>query len=661
MMKVNRLICLLLVACLVPTFLSCAPRKVAVSEPGEAVPGESLFKQAEELFAEQAYGKAQDYYRRYVKEYPKGPAADLALLRIGNIDIERMEYSAARMSFDRLLTEYPDSDFSGDARLGILRAHYYEGNYSQVIQQASIDLEKEKAADRISRIYTVLGDTYIAMEAPGDAAYFYAMAYKEAKEEHSDILTEKLKMAISLLDTPAAISLLEQLQEDVPRGYLLYQLGVNYTMAGDYEEALNTLSEFAREYPDNEYAEDAAFLMEDLAEKTFYRRTTIGCLLPLSGRYRVYGNRALRGIEFAMSRLQKGPDRQPIELIIKDTGSDPDRIISATEELVQDRVAAIIGPLVNANDAALIAQENGIPIITITQKENITDVGDYVFRNFLTPEMQVKAIVSYAAAVLGLSDFAILYPEEKYGRTFMNLFWDEVIDNGGRVVGVESYEPDQTDFAPSIKKLIGLYHDVPEDLRDIVWPPIEEETEPIQSAEDRETEAGAVGEETEKKWEPEAIVDFEAIFIPDAPNKTGLIVPQLAYFDIDQVYLLGTNLWHSPKLIEMAYEYVQGAILPDGFFAGGRAPHVREFVTAFENAYAEKPGVIEATAYDTAAILFGIVTNPDIVSRSSIKQALLSLTDFPGVTGSTSFDENGEAQKRLTMLQIDGNRFVELD
>ena len=54
--------------------------------------------------------------------------------------------------------------------------------------------------------------------------------------------------------------------------------------------------------------------------------------------------------------------------------------------------------------------------------------------------MQVKTLVSYAVEKLGLNTFAILYPDENYGKTFMNLFWDEVIANGGKVVGVESYD-----------------------------------------------------------------------------------------------------------------------------------------------------------------------------------------------------------------------------
>ena len=94
----------------------------------------------------------------------------------------------------------------------------------------------------------------------------------------------------------------------------------------------------------------------------------------------------------------------------------------------------------------------GIPIITITQKDKIPEIGDNVFRNFITPHMQVQALVSYAVESLGLRRFAILYPDENYGNTFMNLFWDQLLETGAKVVGLESYSPDQTDFADPIKK-----------------------------------------------------------------------------------------------------------------------------------------------------------------------------------------------------------------
>ena len=70
-----------------------------------------------------------------------------------------------------------------------------------------------------------------------------------------------------------------------------------------------------------------------------------------------------------------------------------------------------------ALDAAKEAELQKIPIITLSQQDNIPEVGDFVFRNFLTPRMQVSALVSYAINNLLVDRFAILYPREKYGTT----------------------------------------------------------------------------------------------------------------------------------------------------------------------------------------------------------------------------------------------------
>ena len=210
----------------------------------------------------------------------------------------------------------------------------------------------------------------------------------------------------------------------------------------------------------------------------------------------------------------------------------------------------------------------------------------------------------------------------------MNLFWDEVIAFGGRVTGVESYNSTHTDFSDSIKKLVGLYYD-----ENII---------------------------EEKQEKTEAIVDFDAVFIPDAPKKSGLIIPQLAFYDVIDIYLLGTNLWHSDSLIEMAREYVQDAIMPDGFFVESASEEVTDFVKNFHNTFQRKPEYIEAVAYDTAVILLQTVSSADIRFRSDLKNKLKTLNDYRGVTGLTSFDNSGEVRKKLYLLQIKGNGFVEL-
>ena len=230
----------------------------------------------------------------------------------------------------------------------------------------------------------------------------------------------------------------------------------------------------------------------------------------------------------------------------------------------------------------------------------------------------------------------------------MNLFWDEVIAQGGKVVGIESYDPKGTDFADPIKKLVGLFYEVPGDLKPEPPPPPPGETDLA--------EARA----PEKAEEPEAIVDFDAIFVPDAPKKAGLVIPQLAYYDVDNVCLMGTNLWNADRLIKMTGQYAQGAILADGFFAESGAETVREFTRKFEAAYGKKPGFIEAIAYDTAMMIFNTVRRPEIGSRATLKDALLKIENFPGVTGLTAFDETGDCRKRLYLLRLKKNRFVEV-
>jgi branched-chain amino acid transport system substrate-binding protein len=637
----------------------CAPRPVVVSAPAPAAvyPGQNTVLEADGLFEARNYEKALDYYRQYLDQYPDGPAAATVLLRIGTVQNALGQYASARDSFNRLLAEFPGNDLAGYAKVGILASYYGEGLYDNAIRLGAMMLEQPLSEGQESRTHEILGDTYLALQSPEDAVYFYTIAYRSAEAPQAMLIEDKLKTAINLLNTSEIVALLGHVQDSLPRSYLMYQLGVNLAAESNYDQAAQAFSDFLAAFPAHEYNQQARRMLEELSGRTVYNRTTIGCLLPLSGRYKVYGDRAMKGVEIALARFnQQSIGGEPVQLIVKDSGSDPGMLTVAIEELVQARVAAIIGPLVDAEYAAEIAQKNGIPIVTFTQKENITEIGDWVFRNFMTPEMQVKRIVGYAADILGARNFVILYPEEKYGATFMNLFWDEVIQHGGRIVGVESYDPSQTDFAEPIKKLVGQFYDTPRDLKDIVRPPQDSDTT---TSEEQEISRGDRGRREDEG--PEAIVDFDAIFIPDAPAKAGLIVPQLAYYDIEDVYLLGTNLWHSPKMIEMARDYVQGAIMPDGFFPDSQNLQVREFVKLFEDTYVETPGVIEATAYDTAMMLFQICQHPDVQSRTAIKEELLRLRDFPGVTGLTSFDGQREALKELSMLRIEGDGFVELD
>ncbi|MCK4986719.1 MAG: penicillin-binding protein activator, partial [Desulfobacterales bacterium] len=362
--------------------------------------------------------------------------------------------------------EYPRSSFNPDARVGILYTYYQETNYAEVIEQASDVLRSIDSQLHVFQTYALVGDAYLALGSPTDAFKYYMEARQRATEFEHESITQKIKVSIAQLDSEKILRLLDGMDEEAPREDLMFQLGLNYAMEEKYDDAIIALENFLDRFPEHENASSAEDLLKQIRESALFNRYTIGCLLPLSGPYKAVGYRALKGIELALDRFSTQTAGPQMNVVVKDSGGSPDRTRMAMQELIDEKVAAIIGPIVTAEVAALQAQENGIPIITLTQKDNIASIGDYVFRNFISPEMQVKAIADYTTESLGLNRFAILYPDETYGTTFMNLFWDRLIEKGGKVVGLEAYNPEHTDFADPIKKLAGLYYEIPEDLKE---------------------------------------------------------------------------------------------------------------------------------------------------------------------------------------------------
>jgi ABC-type branched-subunit amino acid transport system substrate-binding protein len=667
---------------------ACVPKTDVATTPAEIGPGEALFSEAESLYRAGSYQKALDVYNAYLWEFPGGALTGRVLLKKGAAQTALGKHSEGRDLYQKVISEYPESSLASDAVVGILTIYHNEGQYEKVIQQAAEFLKTADSRVHIFRTYVLLGDTYLAMGSPIDAVTYYTLAYKKSKAAEKEGLIVRLTEAVEQLDSEEILYLLDRTDDGFPTGYLLYQLGMNHSEKEDYEAAVTVLTAFVENFPRHEKNQKARNLLEAISTKSVYSHYTVGCLLPFSGRYKPFGTRALKGVELALSRFSSQNDHPSIKIIFKDTGSDPTKSGEAVKELFNDNVAAIIGPLVTAETAAAEAQNSGIPIITLTQKEGIHQIGNYVFRNFFTPEMQVRTLVSFAVETLGLDSFAILYPDENYGTTFMNLFWDEVLAHGGKIVGVESYNSTHTDFADPIKKLVGLYYEMSEELKAELEAidtaennetPLEyfDDVNPLFAYELTENDIGAESEEDidqaeneeeiaeideeEEEEDPEPIVDFDAVFIPDAPTKAGLIIPQLTFYDVRDTYLLGTNLWHAESLIEMSRQYAQGAIMTDGFFAESALPHVREFVKDFLMTYGEQPGFIEAVAYDSAMILFEMISRPGVRFRSTLKKELMQLSNYDGVTGLTSFDSEGDVRKKLYLLQIVGKKFVELE
>jgi len=261
--------------------------------------------------------------------------------------------------------------------------------------------------------------------------------------------------------------------------------------------------------------------------------------------------------------------------------------------------------------------------------------------------VKINTLVNYAVEKLGIHKFAILYPDDEYGRSMTDLFWTEVLKYGGEITNIESYLPKQTDFKNEIAKISDRFY---------IEPRLDELNVLRNEFEER---MGRKPRHGEISLPPN--IDFEAIFIPSFPKDIGQIAPSLSYADVEGITLLGTNGWNSANIIQRGGEYIEGAIFVDGFFNNSPYTIVQDFSTTFYNTFNHSPEIIEAHAYDATDILISLLSQPNIETRSDLQKALSNIKDFPGVTGSISFSETGEAEKPLFILTVENEKIIQIN
>jgi ABC-type branched-subunit amino acid transport system substrate-binding protein len=583
--------------------------------------GNQLLLKAHGFFGRGDYSQAQDLYQQYLIQFPAGRHADAALMGLGDTLALLEEHYEARMAYERLLESFPNSPLVPVAGVRIIAAYFHEGD----LEAAQMLLNRQDITgltpEEKSRFHLLAADINRTMALPIDAAKHYARAYETAPDDDKAVIRERFQEFIEYVSVAEMEAMAGQLDPVFPKDELLYRVASVLLQEGRYFDAGIYLDQFRIQFPEHEKYPWAGDKLLEISAQADYDRHTIGCLLPLTGPFQSYGTQALKGIELALHRYNADPGHPQISMAIRDTGGIPEKTFQAVDDLAAAKVAAIIGPMIAVEAAAFQAQEHGIPIITLTQKEAVHEIGEWVFRNFITPRMQVESVVSYASSDLGVGRFAILYPAEKYGTVYLSRFRDQVEFHGGVVTDAQPYDPGNTDFTESIKGLIHRY----------------ESNEP----------------------DAKPIVGFDALFVPDSPRKTSLIIPQLAFHDISDVVLLGTNLWGSEDFIRTNRQFLQGAVIPSGFFPHSQAPAVQDFITAFRAAHGQMPGFIEAISHDSTMMALDLMGREEIQSRVALKEGLLELSGYDGATGRTSFSMDGDARKELYLLRVQGDKLVE--
>jgi branched-chain amino acid transport system substrate-binding protein len=551
---------------------------------------------------------------------PSSQPDDTSLFREGEILLSKGDTERALWRFKRLTTDFPKSPLLNEAKFRMGICYTQLTRPKDAVRILNELLPTFLAPPRMVQVFTLLGDSYLELKDYLTALHWYGKGLLIPGQPNEE-LKKRVKSIMDAPETEEELKSIESLYRGAyAGGYAKLKLAQVAKRQGNDTLAKRFLTELEKEYRNMDYMVQVKELFETIPLST-RSKYTVGVILPLSGIHRPFGERALQGIQCAI----KETDSSLISLAIRDSKGSPWEAEKAVEELVnKEKVIAILGPLlsIDVDRAAKKAHQLKVPLLTLSQKELPSGKGDLIFQNSLIPSEQIQTLVDFAIKALDLRAFAVFYPNSPYGLYFKNLFNQEITLKGGKVFGAVVYQEEQTDFSQEIKGFFKI--------------------EAIQKYDSKR----------KKDEEFKAGLSLEGLFIPDAHDRVGTILSQMAYYDIKGLTFLGTSAWNGPGLISIGGKGAEGSIFVDTFFKKDLSPWVARFVEEFRKTYQRDPETLEALSYDGAKLIKEILLSKSVSSPPQLQEELRQVKNFQGVSGLKGFGEDGKAIRTLYILKV---------
>ncbi len=186
----------------------------------------------------------------------------------------------------------------------------------------------------------------------------------------------------------------------------------------------------------------------------------IGAVLSLSGPAAPLGQPEQRALDLLEEQLNDGAgvDGHPVEFIIEDDESQPEKAKAAITKLInQEKVAGVIGSSTTGATLAMapVAQSSKIPLICCAAGTKITNpVMSYVFRTPPTDSMAITKVLQYLKAKK-IGKIAILHDSNAFGTGGADELSQKAGEYDVEVVARESYGSTDTDMTAQLTKIKG--------------------------------------------------------------------------------------------------------------------------------------------------------------------------------------------------------------
>ena len=353
----------------------------------------------------------------------------------------------------------------------------------------------------------------------------------------------------------------------------------------------------------------------------------IGLLVPITGQHSEIGKSIIKSVRLAINKI----DNPLIEILPRDTKSNPSITLRKAKELNEIGVKIIIGPVFNKN---LIYLDEIKDVIFLSLTNNIINNPKNIISTGINSESQFNTISKFQK-INEIEKTIILIPKENYKEEIEKAIQQSKI----KVNRVHYYESDPTKLTNQIEE-ITKYFQRKQNLENEIKR-LEKSNKPNKK---RETE-------DLKKLDTLGKVDFDAIIISDFDESLKSITTSLLYTDVspEEIYFITLNQWFDTSLLK------EKSCQPL-YFPSIDKENYDKFSKEYYSAFKEYPNQLSIISYDLIGLIYYLIYQNDFIID---KKLFIRKNKFKGKIGFFEIKEN-KISHILNVYKIENNNFKKI-
>ena len=353
----------------------------------------------------------------------------------------------------------------------------------------------------------------------------------------------------------------------------------------------------------------------------------IGLLVPITGQHSEIGKSIIKSVRLAINKI----DNPLIEILPRDTQSNPLITLRKAKELNEIGVKIIIGPVFNKN---LIYLDEIKDVIFLSLTNKIINNPKNIISTGINSGSQFNTISKFQK-INEIKKTIILIPKENYKEEIEKAIQQSKI----KVNKVHYYESDPTKLTNQIEE-ITKYFERKQNLENEIKK-LEKSDKPNKKREIEDL----------KKLDTLGKVDFDAIIISDFDESLKSITTSLLYTDVSpkDVYFITLNQWFDESLLK---ETSSQPI----YFPSINKENYDYFIKTYHETFNEYPNQLSFLSYDLIGLVYYLIVKNDFVVN---KKMFLKKNMFKGKIG--IFDiKNNKINHILNFYKVEDGSFIKI-